>query len=297
MNKQPIFRFAPSPNGYLHLGHAFSAIKSYQMAKKMNGRFLLRIEDIDKERSRQEYIDAIYEDLSWLGIEWEEPVIKQSQRFELYQAAFNKLLEQKIIYPCFATRKEIKKAIEDLKIKPELDPDGAPIYPGLHKSLTNEEISGRIKNGEPYAYRINMTLALERIKVRQNPLIITSINNVNKVLFRYAQPEIWGDAVIIRKDTPTSYHLSVIVDDAQQNITHVVRGEDLEFSTDLHRLLQSVLNIDPPIYHHHRLLTDDEGKKLSKSLKSKSLRDLRREGIQSKKIINQFLNENIRVDA
>jgi glutamyl-Q tRNA(Asp) synthetase len=220
-NSPPIFRFAPSPNGELHLGHALSALIGYEQARSCGGRFLLRIEDIDTARSRPQFVDGIFADLAWLGITWEEPVVFQSERMPAYRAAVERLQAMGLLYPCFATRAEIEAAaVRDAR---ELADDGTPQMVSAH-------------------------------------------------------PERWGDAVIVRKDTPTSYHLAVVVDDAWQDVTIVTRGRDLYAATDLHRLLQVLLDLPAPVYHHHRLVTDADGRKLAKSARDTSLRSLRKEG-------------------
>lgn len=277
MSGTPTFRFAPSPNGQLHLGHALSALVGFDMAQRLGGRFLLRIEDIDVARSRDEHIAGIIEDLTWLGICWEEPVLRQSQHFNVYAGAAGFLESQGLLYPCFATRTEIAKAA-----KPgEQDPDGAHIYPGLHKALSKGEIEERIGKGEPYALRIDMERALAAAKERLDgkPLTFTELDETGQPTIIEAKPELWGDAVILRKDVPASYHLAVVVDDARQGVTHVTRGRDLYAATDIHRLLQVVLGLPEPIYHHHRLLTDEDGRKLSKSEHDTDLATLRVRGV------------------
>ena len=284
----PIYRFAPSPNGELHLGHAFSAILNYELAKRSGGRFLLRIEDIDRQRSSKAYIDAIYRDLKWLGLEWEEPVRIQSDHFGTYRAAITKLEQQKLLYPCFATRKEIADAHGD-KTEPQTDPDGASIYPGLCKGLSDGDIRARRSAGEPYALRLDMDKAIEHLKAcGQWPVTYNEISEHGQYQAIEVNPSRWGDVIIARKDTPTSYHLSVVVDDAIQKITHVARGLDLQPSTDIHRLLQIFLALPAPAYHHHRLINDETDQKLSKSAPSKSLRTLRDEGTTPDMIWRSF---------
>lgn len=270
-----MLRFAPSPNGELHLGHALSALTTAAWARSLDGRFLLRIEDIDVTRCREEYIVGIYEDLSWLGLAWEEPVRRQSEHFAHYRAAAEQLLAQGLLYPCFATRTEIADAARhnpDAK-----DPDGAPLYPGLHKRLPSAEIEARKARGEPFALRLDMDKALARAAalLEGRPLAYTALDSEGRAHRVAAHPERWGDAVVLRKDVPASYHLAVVLDDAVQGITHVTRGRDLEAATDLHRLLQVLLALPPPLYHHHALITDDNGRKLSKSSRDTSLRSLR----------------------
>ena len=274
--KQPVFRFAPSPNGYLHLGHALSALIDFEMARATGGRFLLRIEDIDAARCRPEFEQAIYEDLTWLGVTWEEPVRRQSENLDAYAQALAKLEREGLIYPSFESRGEIARyAAEHSRTQWPLDPDGAPLYPGLSRKLSPEERARRMAN-EPYALRLDMNAALKRT----GPLtwVETGADPKQDHETRMAEPDKWGDVVLARKDTPTSYHLSVVVDDAMQGVTHVVRGQDLYQATSVHRVLQPLLGLPAPLYHHHRLILDAEGKKLSKSTRATALRELRRQG-------------------
>ena len=276
MTDQPVFRFAPSPNGALHLGHALSALVTHDMAHKMGGRFLLRIEDIDTERCRPEFEARMLTDLAWLGLTWEEPVRRQSEHFGTYRQALGKLDAMGLLYPCFASRKEIA-----VHATPgQNDPDGAPLYPGLHKALPRQEVQRRKDTGEAFALRLDMDKALGEVKAKmQMPLTFTELDpESGEAKTIPAEPARWGDAVIARKDVPTSYHLSVVVDDAGQGVTHVTRGRDLYAATDIHRLLQVLLGLPVPLYHHHRLLTDESGRKLSKSHRDKTLASLREEG-------------------
>jgi len=281
---QPVFRFAPSPNGHLHLGHALSALVTWEAARAMGGRCLLRIEDIDIGRCRPEYERQMLDDLAWLGLVWEEPVRRQSEHFSTYREAATKLENMGLLYPCFATRKEITARTSD----GECDPDGAPLYPGLHKELSVEEIASRKAAGEPFALRIDMPKALEcTSEMTSLPLTFEAFDpKSGKTQSTRADPSRWGDAVITRKDVPTSYHLSVVVDDALQGVTHVTRGQDLLAATDLHRLLQVLLELPAPLYHHHGLLTDDAGRKLSKSARDMSIASLRADGATPKDIRN-----------
>jgi len=286
--KPPIYRFAPSPNGELHLGHAFSAILNFELANRCNGRFLLRIEDIDTARSRPEFIEAIIRDLKWLGLQWEEPIRIQSDHFGTYRAALAKLEKLTLLYPCFATRKEISDALMG-EASPATDPDGALIYPGIYKNLSPDEIAARRATSTPYALRLDMKKAIDLLKARNNwPLTYTEIDPSGTRNTIECIPADWGDVVIARKDVPTSYHLSVTVDDAIQKISHVVRGRDLQASTDIHRMLQALLDLPCPTYHHHHLINDEDGAKLSKSAASKSLRILRNEGVTPDEIWENF---------
>lgn len=277
MRDPPVLRFAPSPNGELHLGHALSALDGYQQARAAGGRFLLRIEDIDIGRTRPEFVTGIFSDLRWLGLEWEEPVLFQSQRMDAYRAAAARLEDLGLLYPCFATRSQIEAAV----MNGASDPDGAPLYPGLWKGCTIHEIAGERAAGASAALRIDMAAALKFVtaKLRGAPLTFGEMAEDGTRQTVEAHPERWGDAVIVRKDVPTSYHLAVVVDDAWQGVTHVARGRDLYAATDLHRLLQVLLGLPEPIYRHHRLIVDETGRKLAKSAGDTSLRLLRERGV------------------
>lgn len=268
--QRPKLRFAPSPNGYLHLGHALSALVTWDAAAKLGGIAHLRIEDIDVQRCKPEFTEAIFADLHWLGLDWPEPVLIQSQRFDLYAAAANRLRDADLLYPCFCTRSEIAEHATGS------DPDGAPLYPGTCRHLSNAERIERLERGDPVQFRLDTDAALERTGMLTYSVIGPTV--LDRPQIRYARPQRWGDAVLQRKDTPTSYHLSVVVDDAAEAITHVTRGRDLEAASDIHVLLQMLLGLPTPIYHFHRLLLGDDGDKLSKSKGSQSLRDLRAAG-------------------
>ncbi len=270
MPAAPIFRFAPSPNGYLHLGHAYSALFTAHWANAMGGRFLLRIEDIDQTRSRPDFVAAIFEDLHWLGLDWPEPVMRQSDRMQHYAAAIARLDQMGLIYPCFCTRSEIAAKATGT------DPEGAPLYAGTCRHLGASEIDARLSRRDPVQYRLATSLATARTGMLTYSTAQPS--PADRPQIRYANPARWGDVVIRRKDTPTSYHLSVVVDDAAQGVTHVTRGRDMEAATDIHVLLQFLLGLPAPIYTFHRLLLDSTGHKLAKSRGSKALRDLRAEG-------------------
>lgn len=275
---KPVFRFAPSPNGPLHLGHALSALLNAEMAQSFGGRFLLRIEDIDLARTREEYVTGIFEDLAWLGLEWETPVLRQSEHFATYQLAVQQLLKDRLLYPCFATRAEIQEAT---KHAPDArDPDGAPLYPGLHKHLAKEDIAQRIAREEPFALRLDMDRALQwlELKTSSRRVTFTELSEDGVPEQIEMDPATWGDAIIVRKDVPASYHLACVIDDARQGITHVVRGRDLYAATGLQRLLQVILGLSQPIYHHHRLITGPNGRKLAKSAGSEALHELRDRG-------------------
>jgi glutamyl-Q tRNA(Asp) synthetase len=271
---KPVFRFAPSPNGELHLGHAFSALVGYGRACAGGGRFLVRIEDIDEGRARARYVAGILADLAWLGIAWEEPVVFQSRRLPAYRAASERLERMGLLYPCFATRAEVAAA------SCGRDPDGAPLYPGLYRGRAPDEIARRRAAGEPYALRLDMAAAIAAaVKLASCPLRFAELDEDGRSQMIEARPERWGDAVIVRKDAPASYHLAVVIDDAWQGVSHVTRGRDLYAATDLHRLLQVLLSLPAPVYHHHRLITDAAGRKLAKSARDTSLRSLRERGV------------------
>jgi glutamyl-Q tRNA(Asp) synthetase len=273
---QPVFRFAPSPNGYLHLGHALSALANFNMARAARGRLLLRIEDIDATRCRPEYEQAIYQDLAWLGIAWGEPVRRQSEHFDDYRAALARLDRQGLVYASFESRAEIAALVatrEQHGAWPR-DPDGAPLYPGSAAVLSPAERRRRTESGDPYALRLDMKAAIACC----GSLSWNESDSARATELIAADPAAWGDVVLARKDTPTSYHLSVVVDDDLQGVTHVVRGRDLFHATSVHRLLQTLLGLPEPIYHHHRLVLDRDGRKLSKSTSATALRALRQSG-------------------
>jgi glutamyl-Q tRNA(Asp) synthetase len=274
----PVFRFAPSPNGYLHLGHAYSALLNFDLARRAGGRFLLRIEDIDATRCRVEFEAAIYEDLAWLGISWETPVRRQSEHFARYREAVEKLAGLGLIYPSFESRAEIARLVAQREAGAPWprDPDGAPLYPGLAKSLPQDERERLIAQGTPYALRLDMEAALARAGELNWKEFGEGPGGESGVVA--AQPEAWGDVILARKETPTSYHLSVVIDDALQGVTDVVRGRDLFWSTSVHLLLQQLLGNPQPAYRHHRLIEDASGHKLSKSTQATALRELRRQG-------------------
>ena len=273
-----ILRFAPSPNGYLHLGHAYSALLNHDMARECGGRLLLRVEDIDTARCRPEYEEAIYEDLRWLGMSWQEPVRRQSEHFADYEAALAKLEAQGLIYPSFESRAEIAALVEDLDRHGgwPRDPDGAPIYPGRARRLSAAERKRRREAGEPFALRLAMDAAVARAGVLT--WTETGAGPHGQTGLITAAPQRWGDIVLARKEAPTSYHLSAVLDDALQGVTDIVRGQDLFWSTGIHRLLQALLGLPEPTYHHHKLILDEEGNKLSKSTQSTGVRELRAGG-------------------
>jgi glutamyl-Q tRNA(Asp) synthetase len=274
----PVFRFAPSPNGYLHLGHARSALLNFDLARRHHGRFLLRIEDIDAFRCRPEYEHAIYDDLTWLGVKWEAPVLRQSARLPLYEAAMRKLDAAGLVYPAFESRAEIDRLVTERETGEgswPRDPDGAPLYAGSANSIPRAQRVQRAKT-EPHVLRLDMAGAVARAGALDWCEIEPSGLTVTEKFT--AAPAAWGDVVLARKDIPTSYHLAVVIDDSDQRVTHVVRGRDLFWSTSIHRLLQHLLDLPPPHYHHHELILDVDGRKLSKSSRSTALRALRADG-------------------
>lgn len=270
----PRTRFAPSPSGRLHLGHAYSALFAARQAERDGGSFLLRIEDIDVGRCKPEFEKGILEDLSWLGLRWPEPVWRQSERFALYHEFLHVLEEGGLIYPCFCTRKEIQAEIAAAPSAPH-GPDG-PLYPGTCKTIDPTEARDRIARGEAHAMRLHM----DRASRMTGPLTFSDLDRGELPV----RPESCGDVVLARKDVPTSYHLSVTVDDALQFITCVTRGEDLLHATHVHRVLQALLGFPEPVYRHHELLTDDAGRRYAKRDKALTLRALRESGETPKKV-------------
>jgi len=277
MNNSPqiITRFAPSPTGYLHPGHAFSAKLAFDFAKKHGGRFLLRIEDIDHTRCKMEYEQAIYEDMDWIGLDWERPVRRQSDHMADYQNALDVLEQKGLLYPCFCSRRDIRRAIgNSSRTAHSLE---GPLYPGTCRNLTPAERQSLSGKNIPHALRLDMEKALDL--AGNTPLTWTDLEAGKQI----ATPEILrqtiGDAVLSRKEIPTSYHLSVVVDDHLQNITHVIRGSDLFPASHLHRLLQFLLGYEVPLYLHHALVQDGKGHRFANRSRAKALRHLRAEGL------------------
>jgi glutamyl-Q tRNA(Asp) synthetase len=268
-----VTRFAPSPNGRLHLGHAFSALTAWDAARAAGGRFLLRIEDIDGGRSRRELEAEIYEDLAWLGVRWDGPVRRQSEHLDEYAAALARLDAAGLIYPCFCTRREIESALT----APH-GPDGS-VYPGTCRDLDASARADRVAAGRPYARRLDLGAAL----ARTGPLAFEESGERAPVDASRLAREI-GDVVLARKDVPASYHLAVVHDDALQGVTTVIRGVDLAFATPLHRLLQALLDLPFPAYRHHRLITDAAGKRFAKRDDAATLRSLRESGVTPREI-------------
>jgi glutamyl-Q tRNA(Asp) synthetase len=282
-----VFRFAPSPNGYLHLGHALSALINADVTRDCGGSFLLRIEDIDPARCRAQFERAIYQDLSWLGIEWPEPARRQSEHLAFYREGLDRLFRRGLLYPCFCSRADISRAVaasaKEGGAPWPRDPDGAPIYPGTCRALSAAEATRRVSKGQPHALRLRVDDAGQAVRdlgwrEHDSPDPASTWRPVS------ANPAIWGDVILARKDAPASYHLAVVADDAVQGVTHVVRGLDLREATAIHRLLQRVLDLPEPDYHHHRLILDNHGRKLSKSIASTSLRQLHAQGVSPAEI-------------
>ncbi len=263
-----VTRFAPSPTGYLHLGHAHSALFAWHRAKEAGGRFLLRIEDIDPGRCRPEYEAAIFEDLAWLGLTWEEPVRRQSEHLADYEAALERLTDEGLLYPCFCTRKEIEAEVTASAVAPH-GPEG-PHYPGICRGRSHLEQERRITGGAAYALRLDVAAAARLA----GPLTWEEKDQATVA----AEPTGHGDVVLGRKDVRTSYHLAVTLDDAAQGVTLVTRAEDLRPATDVHRLLQALLDLPVPVWQHHGLVLDDSGRRLAKRHDALSIRRLRETG-------------------
>jgi len=259
-----VTRFAPSPTGYLHLGHAHAVLVAHRIARERDGRFLLRMEDIDRGRCRAEFADAIEDDLTWLGLAWDGGVRKQSAHFDEYRAALTRLEAMELIYPCFCTRAAIKAELDAAATAPH---DAPPVYPGTCRNLSDDERQARIRQGLSYALRLDVAKA----HAKTGPLFWE--DEIKGAV--EAAPTRHGDVVLARKDTPTSYHLAVTVDDALQGVTLVTRGEDLFEVTDIHRLLQALLGYPTPVYRHHKILTDASGKRFAKRDQAITLKGLR----------------------
>jgi len=268
-----VSRFAPSPTGRLHLGHAYSALLAHRFAREQGGRFLLRIEDIDPGRTREAHVAGIVEDLAWLGIAWDGEVVRQSGRLPLYAEALERLKTKGLAYPCFCTRSEIAAEIAASASAPH-GPDG-PLYPGTCRGLPQAARDWRMRH-EPHAWRLDMSKA-----VRKTGDLHWTDAAAGEVL---AEPDRFGDVVLARKDAPTSYHLAVTVDDAAQGVTDVVRGRDLFAATDVHRLLQELLGLPVPRYHHHALLADESGRRLAKRSGAPSIADMRAAGADPQRL-------------
>ncbi|PXW79146.1 glutamyl-Q tRNA(Asp) synthetase [Blastomonas natatoria] len=265
-------RFAPSPNGALHLGHAYAACQAHDLARQLGGEFLLRIEDIDGVRSRPELVEAIFADLSWLGLNWGGDVLFQSSRLAAYDTALAELKARGLAYPCFCTRSQIAAA------GAQPGPEGL-VYPGTCRALSAEERADRMTN-EPHAWRLDVTKA----QAQTGALVWYDMAAGEQA----ARPELFGDVVLARKDAPASYHLAVTLDDAHQQISHVVRGRDLFLATHVHRLLQALLGLPVPLYRHHRLLAGADGRKLAKSEGAAALALLREQGVDGPSLLENL---------
>ena len=275
------FRFAPSPNGELHLGHAYSALLNLRMARRAGGRLLLRIEDIDITRCTPEFEAGIFRDLEWLGLDWEEPTRRQSGHFPEYKAVLDRLITDELVYPAFMSRGEIRAHIAGTANHGRdwpRDPDGVPLYPPLDKALSMKERRRRIAEDMPFAWRLDVEAAMKTM-----PTALSWAEFADETMAATqtveANPRVWGDVIVARRDIPTSYHLAVVLDDALQGVSHVVRGQDLYSATSVHRLLQELVGLPQPHYFHHRLILGPDGRKLSKSLKDTGLAALRQAGM------------------
>lgn len=286
MVNAPVFRFAPSPNGWLHLGHAYSALLNAKLADDFDGKLLLRIEDVDHRRCNPRYITELIEDLRWLGVRWSGAVWRQSQRRSVYAEALETLRDQGLVYQSFLTRKAIAEIAADANINGKLwplDPNGVPLCPPSERDLSPSEIETRLKSHQSFCWRLNMTKAVASFG---NVQTFAESNDSTMQSFHQVALKLhcWGDIVIARKDIPTSYHLAVVVDDAAQGVTHIVRGLDLFRSTAIHRLLQKILGLQEPVYLHHRLILNEHGDKLSKSNNDTALRTMRKAGLSPEAI-------------
>jgi glutamyl-Q tRNA(Asp) synthetase len=271
-------RFAPSPSGLLHLGHAYSALFAWERAGREPSNFILRLEDIDIGRCKPEFETAIIEDLNWLGIDWETAPLRQSGRLIHYKKALTILQAQGLLYPCFCTRKDVEREVQAAANAPH-GPEGW-LYPGTCRHLTESERGQRIAEGQLHAFRLKMKEAQEAA----GPLIWID-RNVGEIA---ANPSVLGDVVLARKDIPTSYHLAVTVDDAAQGIRLVTRGEDLFHASHLHRLLQALLGLPVPVWEHHSLILDEEGRRFAKRNEAVTLKHLRETGVKPNDILERI---------
>jgi glutamyl-Q tRNA(Asp) synthetase len=274
------FRFAPSPNGKLHLGHAYSALLNQRLAHAAGGRLLLRIEDIDTTRCTPEFEAGIFRDLAWLGLEWEQKVRRQARHFADYQSVLDRLIGEELVYPAFMSRGEIRAFIAESEKQGRdwpRDPDGVPLYPPADKALPIRERNRRISDNAPFAWRLDVDAALARLGTDLSWREFTD-ETLSATRAVEARPQDWGDVILARRDIPTSYHLAVVADDALQGVSHVVRGQDLYSATGVQRLLQQLLGLDQPHYFHHRLVLGPDGRKLSKSSGDTGLAALRQAG-------------------
>ena len=271
----PVFRFAPSPNGALHLGHAYSALLNFDSANSMAGKLLIRMEDIDTSRCNSDLEQNILDDLAWLGLKWEKPVRRQSDFFETYQNALSHLENMGVTYNSTLSRGDIKRIVKNAETKGKAwprDPDNTPLFPGRAYE------TAMIGKNDSFTIRLDMSAAIKKVGKTLNwqEAADTTFTSITQQCALSAQ---WGDVILARRDIPTSYHLSVVIDDAAQNVTHIIRGKDLKQATALHRLLQCLLELPEPLYHHHALILDEKGEKLSKSKNDIALATLRRKGM------------------
>jgi len=273
----PCTRFAPSPTGLLHLGHAHAALVAWSRARGAGGRFVLRIEDIDPQRCRAAYAEAILDDLAWLGLEWEQPVLVQSAHLAAYGAVLDQLREEGLLYPCFCSRAAVLAEQVEALGAPHRAPDGAVLYPGTCRRLDRSLAAERIAGGAPHVLRLDMQAALAR--VRGTSLFYEDADAPPATRRVACRPEAFGDLVLGRCDVPASYHLCVTHDDWRQGVSLVTRGEDLRPATDVHRLLQALLGWAAPAYAHHRVLRDADGRRLSKRDGAQTLRAMREAGV------------------
>jgi glutamyl-Q tRNA(Asp) synthetase len=287
---KPVFRFAPSPNGRLHLGHAYSALLNARLASDSNGRFLLRIEDVDLTRAAPDLIEAIHADLAWLGLDWEQPVRRQSRHLPQYEEALDRLAAQGLIYPSVLSRTDIRRLVDAFEADGRhwpRDPLGSPLYPGTERELTVEEQERIIGSGRSFSMRLNMSAALSCVGTNLT-WQETGSGPDGQTGILHADPAAWGDVILSRSDAPGSYHLAVVVDDAQQGVTDVVRGQDLFHATTIHRVLQVLLELPEPRYRHHPLILAADGKKLAKSRGDTSIHALREAGATAASIRSQL---------
>lgn len=272
-------RFAPSPTGRLHLGHVLAARVAWSMARNAGGTFLLRHEDIDGPRVREEFYQGIEDDLRWLGLEWDGIPLRQTARVDAYEAALSTLREMDLVYPCFCTRRKIQQEWSRMAAAPQPshDPHG-PLYPGTCRAIPEEIRNEKIAAGIPHAWRLDS----RKVGQSAGPLTFHDLRFGTVAV----DPDLMGDVVLARKDIGTAYHLAVVVDDAWQEISHVTRGQDLLPSTHVHRLLQSVLGLPEPLYLHHALMLDESGKRLAKRDAARSIESLRESGLTPNEVLD-----------
>jgi glutamyl-Q tRNA(Asp) synthetase len=271
----PVVRFAPSPNGALHLGHAYSALRNERLAEALGGRLILRIEDLDRARCKPQYEAAVLDDLAWLGLRFEAAPRRQSEHLDDYARALARLQALGLVYPCFCSRADVSRR------SVARDPDGAPLYAGACRALSRGESAGRIARGDKVAFRLDMRSA---IALAPAGIVWSEFGEGSDPIERSAQPAAWGDVVLAGRDLAASYHLAVTVDDALQGVSDVVRGRDLMPATSVHRLLQELLGLPAPRYRHHRLVLDADGAKLSKSRRAPALSVLRDKGVSAAQV-------------